>query len=139
GGGASWIETPGQLTGLALVAPVPDEAGSFTLLVTATASEAGATNIATAIASFAVTVTPQAEAPVLSVSDVSLSEGAASVALTIGDTVFAGDDTLGNLTLSGVPAGWSLNQGTTGGSAASWIETPGQLAGLALVAPSPDR
>jgi len=64
------------------VSPAGQDATAFTLTVTAPAHEAGQTAVATA--SFAVTVSEIAEAPVLGAGAVSIGEStAAGVALTI--------------------------------------------------------
>ena len=69
-----------------------------------------------------------------------LGEHAASVALAITVAAHDSDYTLGSVTISGVPSGWSLS----GGGAASiaggtWTVGSGGLGGLALVAPSADE
>src|SRR5207302_353132 len=60
-----------------------------------------------------------------------------SVALAITDAVHDSDYTLGGVTISGVPSGWSLRgDGAASITGGSWIVGSGDLAGLALVAPS---
>jgi len=62
-GAGSWTASPASLSALQLVSPAGQDATAFTLTVTAPAHEAGQTAVATA--SFAVTVSEIAEAPVL--------------------------------------------------------------------------
>jgi hypothetical protein len=110
--GANGTTLGGALSGLTLVSPSSgDDATSFTLTVTAPSSEEGATTSATA--ALAVNVTGAAEAPILTVEDTKeTSDNTAkqSVALTISETAADADDTLGVVTITGVPtlSGWSL-------------------------------
>ncbi len=136
GNASTWIETPAQLSGLAIIAPGGTENRVVTLGVTATATESGASNTATTSTTLRITI--NAEAPVLRASNATVGESTAAngIALSITDTKYDGDDTLGAVTLTGVPARWSLNHGTTGGNASTWIETPAQLSGLKLIAPA---
>ena len=84
--------TAAQLAGLTL------QAGEASSTLTVTATE----NSLTTSQTIAVTVTPVAEAPVVTVSDpVTVNEGA-TVALAITDIAADADDTLGVVTISGV-------------------------------------
>jgi hypothetical protein len=81
-----------------------------------------------------------AQPPRLTAGDVRLGEDAASVALAITDAAQDSQYTLGDVTISGVPAGWSLSgDGATSIADGTWTAGAGGLAGLVLVAPSPDE
>jgi glycosyltransferase involved in cell wall biosynthesis len=83
------------------------------------------------------TATAVAEAPTLTTTDTTATVGVTSIALTITDTPVDGDDTLGLVTIAGVPTGFSLNEGNDLGGG-TWSENPADLGSLALVAPSND-
>jgi len=77
------------------------------------------------------TVTPVSDTPTLTLFDANGAEGAQialSIASALTDT--DGSETLG-LTITGVPASFSLSAGTDNGGG-SWSLTPAQLAGLKL-------
>ena len=138
----TWTADAGGLAGLVLVAPSPDAPGTFTLGVTASESAAGPSGIltATGTTSFAVTVSAVAEPPLLTAAHVFLPDFAHSVTLRISDTASSSDDTLGNLTISGVPSGWSLSgDGAASVVAGTWTADPGDLSDLVLVAPFHDH
>lgn len=81
--------------------------------------------------SASMTVTPVSDTPTLTVFDANGAEGA-QIALNIASalTDTDGSETLG-LTITGVPASFSLSAGTDNGGG-SWSLTPAQLAGLKL-------
>ena len=78
-----------------------------------------------------------ASPPGLAVTPVSICAGATVVPLSITPTltVTDGSEVLGNLLISGVPAGATLSAGTDQGSG-TWLLTPAQLAGLAINLPA---
>ena len=81
--------------------------------------------------SFTIHVTPDADAPSLTVSNASGNTGGAitlSIAASLADT--DGSEAL-SVEITGVPAGASLNKGTNAGGGV-WRLTPAQLAGLAI-------
>src|SRR4029077_5046251 len=127
-----------SLGALELVTPAGAEQTSFTIAVSAPASEGGLT--AVAATSFGVTLGAVAEAPNLSVGGVSSPEsgGAAlSLALSLSESRFDGDDTLGTLTLSGVPAGWSFSgDGAASVAPGVWVAGAASLGALELVTPA---
>ena len=124
----SWTLTAGQLAGLTVTAGET----SMVLSVTAASSE-GSSTAASAAQTIAVTVTPVAEAPVVTVpGPVTVNEGA-TVALAITDIAADADDTLGSVTISGVASDATLSAGTNNHNG-SWTLTAGQLAGLTVTA-----
>ena len=78
-----------------------------------------------------------ASAPGLTVAPVSTCAGAMVVPLSITPTltVTDGSEVLGNILISGVPAGATLSAGTDKGSG-TWMLTPAQLAGLTINLPA---
>ena len=136
-GGGLWSVGAASLSALELVSPVGADATDFTIGVIAGGAEGGAT--ALAVTQLAVSVGEIAEAPVLSAGAAAAVEspGAAlTIGLALSDTGFDGDETLGAVRLSGVPAAWSL----TGDGAASlggglWSVGAASLSALELVSP----
>src|SRR5439155_352211 len=109
--------------------------------VTATTTEPGATNTATATTALAVSVTAVAEAPSQPMSNAPSRERTATatpltIGLAITDTTFDSDDVLGDVTITGVPSGWSLSAGTTSGNASTWIESVADLSARQLISPA---
>src|SRR5439155_1185761 len=92
------------------------------LAVTATATEAGAVGSATTSTSFNVTPGPVATTATLLARNSTTAEidAANTIALSISETVHNCDDTLGTVTISGVPSGWSLSAGS---NQACWVST----------------
>ncbi|HEV2335493.1 MAG TPA: hypothetical protein VGS13_08345, partial [Stellaceae bacterium] len=81
------------------------------------------------------------EPPKLTAENVTASENVASVALAITDAVHNPGYTLGKeVTIAGVPAGWSLRgDGAARVAAGTWIAGSNSLAALRLVAPPADE
>ena len=95
--GGVWNLTPAQLSGLTLTA---GEMTNATLTVTATNTEGATASISQTIG---LTVNPIAEGPVLSgATSATVNEGS-SVALGATDAAADSDDTLGNVTITGLP------------------------------------
>jgi len=117
----TWTVGSGGLGSLVLVAP---SAGIFTLGVTASESAAGPTGVltATATTSFAVTVI---ELPIFSgPTSFSVLEAVTVPLAGIGVTALDSDDTLGaTATLSGLPSGWTLFDGTAALAATGRVVT----------------
>ncbi len=132
-GDGTWSLTAAQLSGLTLTPPA-DYSGSIALTVTAIAS-AGGTQ-ATSTASLAVTVSPVADAPTLTVAPASGLEDQ-PIALTIAAALVspATGETL-SITIAGMPSGAALSAGTDNGDG-TWSLTAAQLSGLTLT-PPPD-
>src|SRR5260370_38686423 len=63
--------------------------------------------------------------------------GATTAALTISVASSDADDTLGLVTISGLPSGFSLNEGTDQGGG-TWTEPTSNLPSRAIMAPSTD-
>ena len=124
-----------DLSGLMLTAGEGD-AASLNLHVVATNTE-GATST-TASADFAVIVTPVAEAPTLTAAAATVNEGG-TVALNITDVLSEvdADSSLGNVIVTGVPAGVTFNHGTL--VAGTLTLTPAQLSGLTMTVPDNDQ
>ncbi|MGE0093268.1 MAG: Ig-like domain-containing protein [Alphaproteobacteria bacterium] len=132
-GDGTWTLTPAQLAGLTVTPPANSDA-DFTLIVSATSTEA-AGGSATTTASLAVTVNAVADDPVVTTSAASGDEDSA-IPLSIGAllTDTDGSESITSLVISGVPAGASLSAGTNNGDG-TWTLTPAQLAGLTITPP----
>ncbi|HYH22011.1 MAG TPA: tandem-95 repeat protein [Azospirillum sp.] len=129
----SWTLSATELNGLTLTPP-KDFSGEIALTVTATSTEAGG-GTETATATLTVAVAGVADAPVLTVSDVSGAEDTAialDLSAALRDT--DGSETLA-VTLKGVPDGATLSAGTRNADG-SWTLTVAQLDGLTLTPPS---
>ena len=129
-GDGTWTLSGADLGGLT-VTPPANSNQDFQLTVTATATEASSGDTASTVASFTVDVRGVADAPTLSVGDVSGAEDAAiALDLTAALADADGSETL-TLTVSGMPEGAVLSAGTDNGDG-TWTLTPAQLAGLTL-------
>ncbi len=127
-GGGVWSLTPAQLTGLTYN-PAPNTSGLVSLTVSATASENGTS--ATTTTSFGVTVGDAADAPTLTVGNVTGAEDTAiSLSIAAALTDLGGGETL-TVTVAGVPAGATLSAGTNLGGGV-WSLTQAQIAGVTL-------
>jgi hypothetical protein len=126
--------TPDQLAGLA-IKPAPDSGTSFALSVTATSKD-GTAAAATTSGSLAVTVTPVADTPDLTVVSAVNGREDTAIALTItaASIDVDGSETVG-VRITGVPNGASLNHGTHNADG-SWTLTTAQLAGLTYTPPA---
>jgi hypothetical protein len=101
----TWTGTAAQFNALSFTA---GEQGTFNLAIAAmtTGAEAGTTN-----GSYMLTVDPAAEGPVLGETvSKSVNEGAA-VTLGMTDAVADSDDTLGNVTITGLPTDLTNDHG----------------------------
>ena len=126
--------TPDQLAGLA-IRPAPDSGTSFTLSVTATSKDGTAVAAITS-GTLAVTVTPVADTPDLTVDPAVDGREDTAIALTItaASTDVDGSETVG-VRITGMPDGASLNHGTRNADG-SWTLTTAQLAGLTYTPPA---
>jgi hypothetical protein len=104
--------------------------GNFTLSVTANNTTSGEA-ASSAAQSISVTVNPVAEGPVLGGStSATVSEGAL-VTLGVTDTTVDGDDTLGTVTITGLPSDLSgFSGGTYTSGTGTWTGTAAQFAAL---------
>ena len=129
----TWKLTPSQLEGLTITPP-KDSGDDFTLTVTSVASEGENNRVATSTETLKVTVNAVADTPNLQVQNAQGNEDTV-IALTITTSL---NDTDGSetqhLTISGVPATATLNQGSkqTDGT---WKLTLSQLTGLTITPP----
>ena len=132
-GGGTWTLSPAQLDGLTITPPA-DNADSFTLSVTATATDDSG-DTATTSASIDVSIEGVADAPTLDVSDATGQEDT-TIALDISSalTDLDGSESL-EVTISGVPDGASLSAGTDQGGGV-WTLSPEQLDGLTITPPA---
>src|SRR5205085_2912172 len=62
-------------------------------------------------------------------------DAANTIALSISDAKHNSDDTLGTVTIRGVPSGWSLSAGSDQGGGV-WTEAVADLGSLSIVAPA---
>jgi hypothetical protein len=136
GGGGTWLLNPAtDLSGLQVSVPDGDQ-GNFTLQVDAPATEGSLT--ATATQFINVTVNPVAEPPTLTASASVSGNEETPIALNITDTQSENDAdaTLGNVTISGVAAGASLDHGsivaTANDGSTTWSASPSDLGSLHL-------
>ncbi|PWC49437.1 hypothetical protein TSA6c_25115 [Azospirillum sp. TSA6c] len=125
--------TPAQLAGLSITPP-HDSGTSFTLSVTATSTDGTATP-ASLSRSLAVTVTPVADTPTLTIPAVHGSEDTAiPLTITAASTDTDGSETV-TVRIAGMPAGASLNHGTHN-SDGSWTLNAADLTGLTYTPPA---
>jgi hypothetical protein len=123
-----------NLAGLQVTAG--DATEGFTLTVTSTADDGG--NTASTSGTITVTVKEQAEAPTLTLSNATVTEGS-SVTLSITDVLSdpTDDSALTQVTITGVPKGVTFNHGTLSGSTLTLY--PAGLAGLQMTVPEGDN
>ena len=135
--------TAAELNGLALISD--GETQHFDLTVTATNTDGGdaLTAISTPSQLIHVDVAPVATPPALTASNVTVTEGGtATLHITDAPGEIDPDASLGNVTISGIPAGFMLLDANghalaiTGGSV---TVTPAQLAGLQVTVPDTDQ
>ncbi|KAA0576911.1 tandem-95 repeat protein [Azospirillum sp. B21] len=136
-GTTTWTLTPAQLTGLTVTPPSNSDV-DFTLTVTAIAKDGSATE-ATKSETLRVTVDPVTDTPTLTVQAATGNEDSA-IPLTINPalTDTDGSEAL-SITIAGVPAGATLNAGTSvtqPDGTTTWTLTPAQLTGLTVTPPS---
>jgi len=119
---------PTQLSALTMTVPDNDQ-GNFPLAVSATTNDGG--NIATSNANLAVTVL--AEGPVLGgTTSKAVNEGGA-VTFGATDSVADGDDTLNNVTITGLPTDLTnVNGGTYTAASSTWTGTAAQFNALSF-------
>jgi len=132
-GDGSWTLTSAQLSGLSITPPSNDSA-NFALTVTATSTDGGDTS--QSIGTVNVSVGAVADAPTLNAGNVAGNEDTA-ISLSLSTALTDGSETLGNVVISGVPAGTQFSAGTNNGDG-TWTFTSAQLSGLTLT-PPPDR
>ncbi|MCP4345548.1 MAG: hypothetical protein GY795_08480 [Desulfobacterales bacterium] len=126
----TWSVSSDQLGSLTLTSPVEN---SFTLTVSVTATESENGDSATTAKNMLVTVDPKADAPIINVvSDTSGNEDTA-IPLTIQPPEKTDmDETLSDITISGVPPEATLSAGTYNEADNTWTLTAAQLEGLTI-------
>ena len=130
----TWTLLTSDLVGIT-VTPPPNASGEFSLAVSVTTTEADGDS-ATTTSTLNVSVDAVADGPRITVADAAGAEDTA-ISLNIGAalTDTDGSESLGDITISGVPAGAELSAGTDNGDG-SWTLTPGDLAGLTVTPPA---
>ena len=130
----TWTLLTSDLVGIT-VTPPPNASGEFSLAVSVTTTEADGDS-ATTTSTLNVSVDAVADGPRITVADAAGAEDTA-ISLNIGAalTDTDGSESLGHITISGVPAGAELSAGTDNGDG-SWTLTPGDLAGLTVTPPA---
>ncbi|MEO5337842.1 MAG: Ig-like domain-containing protein [Magnetospirillum sp. WYHS-4] len=131
-GDGTWTLRPADLDSLRVVPP-ENYSGTFDMQVTAISSDGGR-----ATETLAVTVEAVADRPDLAVADTSGEAGEAiplDIAAALTD--LDGSETL-SVTIAGVPTGASLSAGTDNGDG-SWTLSAGQLDGLTIKVPEPEK
>jgi T1SS-143 domain-containing protein len=121
--------------GLTFMPPADSDVDLTGLTVTATSTNTTTNEVETASTPGQVIVDAVADTPVLNVNNANGTEGS-SIALNISSalTDTDGSEVLSNVTISGLPAGFSLSAGTDLGGGV-WEVTQAQLAGLQLNTP----
>ncbi|MEH0861083.1 Ig-like domain-containing protein [Halobacteriovorax sp. DPLXC-1] len=129
-GDGTWTLTQSELVGLTITPPLNSDT-NFALNITATATEATNSDFESVSGTINVTVNAVADAPNLTVTDVTGDEDTA-IPLTI-STALVDDDTSESvsLTIAGVPIGATLSAGTNNGDG-TWTLTSADLVGLTL-------
>ena len=134
GVGNSWTLNPAtDLSGLQITVPDSDQ-GNFTLSVVGTTNDGG--NIATSAATtINVTINPIAEAPLLAGATSATMTMGGLVTLGVTETKFDSDDTLGNVTITGLTHDLSnFNGGSYTASSGTWTGTAAQFTALTFAA-----
>ena len=108
-GNGTWTLTPAQLTGLTITPPANSDA-DFTLTVTATATESASGATATSSSILSVVVNAVADAPTVTVTNVTGNEDTA-ISLNIATALTDSSESITNVTISGVPVGATLPAG----------------------------
>ncbi|MFC3127674.1 hypothetical protein ACFOD4_21635 [Pseudoroseomonas globiformis] len=135
-GGGRWIVPAASMEGLHLTPP-PHFSGTIALSVTAYAAERATGLEASTMGQLTLEVVPVADAPLLSVTDAQGAEDhaiALSLGVALADT--DGSEQIGSITLSGLPAGFTLSAGRALDSGA-WALQAADLPGL-MLHPAPD-
>jgi VCBS repeat-containing protein len=132
--GGTWTGTAAQFNALSFNAG--ETTGTFNLSISAatTGAEAGTTT-----GSYALSVNPVAEGPLLGGANITPGNVApsavAGVAFALGatDTAADADDTLGNVTITGLPTNLAaVNGGTYTASSGTWVGTAAQFNALSI-------
>jgi hypothetical protein len=126
-----------DLGALNILAPDAGTGATDTLTLTVTSHEGSSTTVTATETIVVSTTAGPPEQPTVSTADTTMTVGATSAALTISVAASDADDTLGLVTISGLPSGFSLSAGTDQGGG-TWTESAGDLPGLAIIAPSND-
>ena len=134
-GDGTWTLDPEDLEGLG-VTPPPDSNDDFTMTVSVTVTDKESGDVKTDQAILNVDVTGVADAPTVTVTDVTGGEDAA-IALGIGVALADtdGSESIISVVISGVPADAIFSAGADDGSG-NWTVPVGDLAGLTVAPPA---
>jgi hypothetical protein len=134
-GDGTWRLDAADLPTLKLLMPTDFNGQQAMTLQALTWEKDGSSPMVTTSAGFTVTVDAVAGVPSVSVTSARGSEDS-PIALTIatGVTHALGTDHIDHVTIAGVPAGATLNQGTDNGDG-TWTLAPADLAGLTITPP----
>jgi hypothetical protein len=135
GAGGVWTLTPAQAAVVSM-RPSANWSGTADLSVTAISREAANGSEAGTTARLSVTVTPVADAPILTLSAAQGAEDTAirlPIAATLTDT--DGSEGIARFLVSGLPAGATLSQGTADAGGV-WTLTPAQAAVVTMTPPA---
>ncbi|MEZ0169424.1 Ig-like domain-containing protein [Microvirga sp. TS319] len=133
-GGGRWALTEAQLSGLTLNPP-HDFSGTLNLTLHATATESATGDAITTEARFQVQVQGVADAPLLQANDVTGEEDhaiALNLSAALSDT--DGSEQLSSVTISGLPDGFVLSQGTMSANG-TWRVSADMLSDVRLIPP----
>ncbi len=120
------------------IPPAQSDIDLDNLLVTATSTESGTGDTSSTTATVDITVDAVADTPDIAATGGTEVEGTpidVDIIGSLGDDNFDGSETITGYEVSGVPAGFTFNQGTDLG-AGVWAFTPAQLAGLQITGPA---
>ena len=122
--------------GLTFAPPADSDVDLSGLTLTATATQPTNGSTSTANANSEIIVDAVADAPTLNAGDINGAAGS-SIPLNISNAVTDtdGSESLGDVTISGLPAGYSLSAGTET-AAGTWVVSQADLAGLQLNVPA---
>jgi len=133
-GDGTWTVPGDDLDGLSLQTP-ENFSGSFDITAVAIDSEADGDSITKSL-DFTVDVSPVTDAPSVLVSDsTGLEDTPIALDLSVSLVDTDGSETLGGVTISGVPDGFELSTGVDNGDG-TWTLKPTQLDGLTITPPS---
>ncbi|MDQ0537419.1 hypothetical protein QO018_006323, partial [Azospirillum picis] len=130
----TWTLTAAELSGLAILPP-PDFSGTISLTVGAVASELlGAVGVT--VKPVTVTIAPVTDTPLLALpAAIGAEDSPIALAIGIATGDIDGSETITGLQISGLPAGATLNHGTSLGNG-TYALTSADLVGLTMTPPA---